>query len=106
MSITVSCIYLLLFTVCELMLGNDACLSGARRSVRGGYAGRFSNKEPLIYGQYIPNRSELSLAASGPAEGRIVKGSPRFKELTENHNTDIVFKDEEHNGEDRIMTQV
>lgn len=71
-----------------------------------GRPGRVTNAEPLVYGQYIPNRSELSISASGPAEGKISRNSEKFSQLVENLSADVVFKDEEGNGADRIMSQV
>ena len=81
------------------------CMSGGRSSMRG-RPGRISNREPLIYKQYIPNRSELSISASGPTTGKIERDSPKFEELFENNNIDIVFKDDEGTGADRMMSHV
>ena len=79
-----------------------ACAPG-----RGHYRRRAPRKlTPLVYKQYVPNVSEQTLGASGLPEGAISQDDPRFLNLVPSYSEDIIFKDEEGTGADRLMSQV
>jgi len=62
---------------------------------------RDSNRA-LRLGERIPDIAEVE-ATGAPAE-RVVRGSAGFARLVRCDSPDIVFKDEEHTGADRMMT--
>lgn len=80
----------------------DACGPGRA----GGRRRMLRKYPPLVQRQYIPNVSENTLGASGKPEGAITRKDKRFKELVQNWNPDIDFRDDERTGADRMMSQV
>jgi hypothetical protein len=106
-SMTVShCLCTLLFTVIalQLLITGEVSACGPGRS--GGRRRNPRKLTPLVFKQYVPNLSENTLPASGPSESPISRHDQRFKDLVPNYNPDIVFRDEEGTGADRLMTQV
>lgn len=94
---------IILFLIVTLMLTLvQSCGPG-----RGFGGPRRSRKlTPLVFKQHVPNVSENTLGASGLQEGKITKDDPKFSKLVPNYNKDIIFKDEEGTGADRLMTEV
>lgn len=97
-SVVIFIVLLLSLTICV----TDAC--GPGRGIGGPRRSR--KLTPLVFKQHVPNVSENTLGASGMLEGKITRNHTKFRTLESNYNRDIVFKDEEGSGADRVMTQV
>lgn len=83
--------------------------SGAGAALRTGI-GAESCREALIFTsddlvlhEKVPNKPERD--ASGPITKKIKRTDPEFKNLVENTNASIVFKNEEGTGADRMMSK-
>ena len=101
---TTTSYWLLLLVVTSVVLPAPV---GACGPGRGANRRRSPRKlTPLVFKQHVPNVSENTLGASGLTEGKISREDPRFQQLVPNYNSDIIFKDEEGTGADRLMTQV
>ena len=90
-------IVMMLISTCGLLM---ACGPGRF----GG--SRKPNTTPMGLKQSLPDVEETSIDASGSYRGPMKRGSEEFKALVRNFNTDIVFKDDEKNEDDRRMTKV
>lgn len=86
------------------MLLTSAMGCGPGRGIGGPRRSR--RLTPLVFKQHVPNVSENTLGASGLEEGKISRNHDKFKDLETNYNRDIIFKDDEGTGADRVMTQV
>ncbi|CRK88629.1 CLUMA_CG002401, isoform A [Clunio marinus] len=86
-----------------LLLINAVQCCGPARGIGGSRRSR--KLTPLVFKQHVPNVLENTLGASGLHEGKISREDPRFRDLIPNYNKDIIFKDEEGTGADRLMTQ-
>ncbi|EDO43615.1 predicted protein [Nematostella vectensis] len=75
----------------------NSCSSRPSLSRRG--------RRPLYFKQRVPDVDEFSLGASGRPQGKITRNSSKFNKLVACYNTDIVFKDEERTGADRLMSK-
>jgi len=59
-------------------------------------------KPSLVLGQTVPSKKESVVV--GAITAKVVRGTAEFGALVENKNPNIVFKDEEGTGADRMMT--
>lgn len=92
----------ILWLICGATISIEAC--GPGRGIGGP---RRSRKiSPLVFKQHVPNVSENTLGASGLQEGKITRHDSKFRDLVPNYNKDIIFKDDEGSGADRVMSQV
>ncbi|KAK3578793.1 hypothetical protein CHS0354_030209 [Potamilus streckersoni] len=95
---TVQCTLLVFLLLTGSSLGCGPGRGNARRR-------RPAKLTPLVYKEHVPSVSEYTIGASGPADGVITRNDPSFKELVENNNPNIIFKDEEGTGSDKMMSQ-
>jgi hedgehog protein len=82
---------LLLATACSERWSGGVSLS------RGG-----ADPAPLRLGQHVPEDSEADTV--GASKGQITRESAAFQSLEPCHAPEVVFKDEEGTGADRLMT--
>jgi Hedgehog amino-terminal signalling domain len=88
-----------LLVLCALSLGCDR-LSALDTEAGDPLAKRTRNQ--LSVGERMPNVPEANVV--GAADSPIARGSTSFKALIECEDCPIVFKDEERNKSDRLMT--
>jgi hypothetical protein len=90
--------FVLAFAAVHLMACSDFVPGGTSLSKRQG-----DTEYRLSLGQRVPDTAEAS--AIGPLEGRVRPGTAAFAALVRCDDLDIVFKDEERTGADRMMTR-
>nr|BAF56915.1 sonic hedgehog protein [Polypterus bichir] len=94
---------ILLGRLISVFLVHSGVTCGPGRGFEKGGTPKSSPRQPIS--SLFPMCAEKTLGASGRYEGKITRKSERFKELTPNYKPDIIFKDEENTGADRLMTQ-
>jgi GH24 family phage-related lysozyme (muramidase) len=83
-------------------LGGCNAVSGSNVNYATGTSEPAPASPSLTLGQKVPNKKEVDVV--GAITAKVVRGTPEFAALVENKNPDIVFKDEEKTGADRMMT--
>lgn len=94
---------LVLLVLCTQLFGS-VMPCGPGRGMGGGR--RLRRLRPLVFHQQVPNFSENNPMAAGVAGDKVMREDVRFKGLEVNYNEDIVFRDDEGTGADRVMTLV
>lgn len=95
---TIFCHFILLLVVVQF---RPSLSCGSRNAY-----GKSRPRKPLMLQQSIPDTTENSQQASGPAKGKISRNSPEFDKLEPCYNNAIIFRDEEGTGADRLMSKV
>ncbi|GFU54354.1 tiggy-winkle hedgehog protein [Nephila pilipes] len=90
--------FLIATIVLQTIILTSACgpaVVGKRKRPRTG--------NPLVFKEHVPSSSECSNSASGPAQRKIKKNDPAFRNLVVNYSEDIIFKNDKVNASDRVM---
>lgn len=89
--------------LCLVALGVSALAAGcAELGPSGDPSAHHTRRGPLKPGEHLPDASEAD--SSGPLQKRIRRDSPEWKRLVRCQAHEVVFKDEERSGADRMMT--
>lgn len=96
------CLNTLMLTI--LLVASSVRACGPGRGIGG--PRRSQKISALVFKQHVPNVSENTIGAAGLLEGKITRNDTKFQQLVPNYKKEIIFKDEEGTGADRVMSQV
>ncbi|XP_031566613.1 desert hedgehog protein A-like [Actinia tenebrosa] len=82
-----------------LVHGGGTCGPGTTNKVRP-----IGRKVGMKQTQRLPDAEESSAAASGSSEGPVRRGSPKYKALKVEINTDVIFKEDGETNDNKRMT--
>lgn len=97
------CKHTLMLTII-LLVASAVRACGPGRGIGG--PRRSQKISALVFKQHVPNVSENTIGAAGLLEGKITRNDTKFQQLVPNYKKEIIFKDEEGTGADRVMSQV
>lgn len=67
---------------------------------------RYIGKDRLNFKERFPNLDEWSAGASGTSKGAVRRGSPKYRALKVEINTNVIFKEDGETNDNKRMTPV